>query len=58
MQMKLKGEAYATFIKIDEEICFLELRGKAIIPMLKTLHQYPDMMKKMQCDKGGVKHIL
>ena len=34
MQLKIKGEAYATFIKIDETICFLELRGKAIIPML------------------------
>ena len=58
MQMKIKGEAYATFIKIDETICFLELRGRQIIPMLQILHQYPLMMKKMQCDKGGIKHIL
>ena len=28
------------------------------MPMLRVLHQYPFMMKKMQCDKGAIKHIF
>ena len=26
--------------------------------MLRVLHEYPFMMKKMQCDKGAIKHIF
>ena len=56
--MKLKGEAHVHFIKIEEEICFIELRNKPLIPMLKVLHKFPNMMTKVQCDKGAIKHIL
>ena len=29
-----------------------------VIPTLRLLHRYPDMMPRMQCDKGAIKHIL
>ena len=34
------------------------MRDKPIIPMMRLLHQYPDMMDKMQCDKGAIRHIF
>ena len=60
MTLKLKGETftYTTFIKVGEQIAFIEMRDKPIIPMLRLLHQYPDMMDKMQCDKGAIRHIF
>ena len=36
----------------------MEVKHKPIVPMLKLLHKYPFMMKKMQCDQGAIKHIL
>ena len=56
--MKIKGEAHITFIKIDDDIKFLEIRDKPILPMMKVLHQYPSLMDHMVCDKGAIKHIF
>lgn len=47
-----------TLYQIDDVIQFIEVRDKGVIPTLRLLHRYPDMMKKMQCDKGAIKHIL
>ena len=58
MTLKLKGDNHLSFIKIDEEVVFMELRDKPILPMLRTLHKYPNMMTPMQCDKGAIKHIF
>ena len=43
---------------IDEEILFYQQRDDTLIPHLKTLHKFPWMMKHVQCDKGGIKHII
>ena len=43
---------------IDDVIQFIEIRDRGVIPTLRLLHRYPDMMQKMQCDKGAIKHIL
>ena len=58
LTMKIKGESHYHFIKIDEEVRFIELRDKPLLPMLRTLHQYPDMMDHMVCDKGAIRHIF
>ena len=36
----------------------MDIKNRALLPTLKTLHQYPFIMKKMQCDKGAIKHIF
>ena len=56
--LKLKGENHLQFIKLDEEIMFMELRDKPLLPMLRVLHRFPDMMTHMQCDKGAIRHIF
>ena len=40
LQMKLKGEewAYTQFIKVDDQMMFIEFRDKPLIPMLRILH--------------------
>ncbi len=44
--------------QVDDVIQFIEIRDKGIIPTLRLLHKYPNMMIPMQCDKGAIKHIL
>jgi len=37
----------------------MEVRDLPILPMLRVLHKYPDLMSnKMQVDKGAIKHIF
>ena len=58
LTLKFKGENQYNFIRIEDEIVFMEMRDRAIIPMLRTLHKFPMMMEKMQCDKGAIRHIF
>ena len=59
LQLKLKGEAFVCFYQIDGEIRFMEVRDLPILPMLRVLHRYPDIMSnKVQVDKGAIKHVL
>ena len=46
------------FIKVDDQLAFIDFRDKPVIPFLKVLHQYPNMMDRLQCDKGAIKHIF
>ena len=55
---RFKGNNHLTFIRIDEELCFIEMRDQPLLPMLKTLHKYPDLLPHMVCDKGAIKHIF
>ena len=36
----------------------MEIRDYPILPMIRTLHKYPMMMHRMQCDKGAIRHIF
>ena len=56
--LKLKGDNTIHWVKIEETVCFIEFRDKGLIPMLRLLHKYPDMMDHMLCDKGAIRHIF
>ena len=44
---------------MDGEIRFLDIRDYPILPMLRVLHRYPNLMSEgMQCDRGAIKHIF
>ena len=58
IKYKFKGDNTLSFIKIDEEFKFIEIRDKQIMPMLRTLHKYPDILPHMVCDKGAIRHIF
>ena len=53
-----KAPDYITLIVIDDEILFFQQRDGPLFPTLKLLHKYPNLMPKMQVDKGAVKFIL
>tara|TARA_B110001450_G_C17451446_1_gene412200 strand:- start:67 stop:588 length:522 start_codon:yes stop_codon:yes gene_type:complete len=57
-QMRFKGENQITFIVIEDQIMFLELNHRNIMPMLKLLHKYPMILPHMVCDKGAIRHIF
>ena len=56
--LKFKGENGFSFIRIEEEIMFIEIRDKAVLPMLRVLHRFPFMMDQMVADKGAIRHIF
>ena len=58
LRYKFKGENLYTFIKIDEQFAFIEIRDKPMVPFLRLLHKYPDFLPHMVCDKGAIKHIF
>eukprot|EP00806_Schmidingerella_arcuata_P006717 Macronucleus_7127.p1 GENE.Macronucleus_7127~~Macronucleus_7127.p1 ORF type:complete len:142 (+),score=21.78 Macronucleus_7127:1-426(+) len=58
LQLKIRGDNLLSFYQIDGEIRFMEIRDYPLMPMLRTLHQYPYMMDAMQCDKGAIRHIF
>ena len=37
---------------------FFQERDREIMPTLRLLHQYPNMMPRFQVDRGAIKHIL
>ena len=53
-----KAPEYITLIVIDDEILFFQQRDGPLFPTLKLLHKYPQIMPRMQVDKGAVKFIL
>ena len=58
LTLKFKGDNHLNFIKVEDEIMFIEIRDKSIIPMLRVLHKFPMMMDHMVCDKGAIRHIF
>ena len=51
----------AWFYRTDGvNVTFMEIYGTdyPIMPMLRTLHMFPNMMKTMTADKGAIKHIF
>ncbi|CAI5460204.1 unnamed protein product [Closterium sp. Yama58-4] len=37
---------------------FFNVRDGPFMPTLRLLHQYPDMMRKMQVDRGAIKFVM
>lgn len=46
-----------SLISVNNTILFIQ-NSEVTIPHLRILHKYPNMMKKMQVDRGAIKHVL
>mmetsp|Transcript_2611 Transcript_2611/g.4090 ORF Transcript_2611/g.4090 Transcript_2611/m.4090 type:complete len:181 (+) Transcript_2611:24-566(+) len=58
MEAKFKApHNHLSFIYSDSEILFVQDKNH-IIPHLRVLHKYPFILKKMQIDRGGIKHVV
>lgn len=45
-------------ISSENEILFFEGENGVLYPSLRLLHKYPQIMIKMQVDKGAIRHLL
>ncbi|KRX09126.1 PUA-like domain [Pseudocohnilembus persalinus] len=53
------GETRFEIFSVKEDILFFQKdHDEYILPTLKLVHRYPDLLPKMQIDKGGIKFIL
>jgi malignant T-cell-amplified sequence len=48
---------HIVLITVNSIILFIQ-SSECIIPHLKILHQYPYLLKRMQVDKGAIKHVI
>ncbi|RYY80835.1 hypothetical protein EON63_16560 [archaeon] len=45
-------------VVINNEVVFFSIHGGPFFPTLKVLHKYPNMMTRMQTDKGAIRFVL
>lgn len=58
LEYKMKApHNHISFIVVNNIILFIQTPD-FIFPHLKLLHKYPDMLKKMQVDKGAIRHVI
>mmetsp|Transcript_7982 Transcript_7982/g.13498 ORF Transcript_7982/g.13498 Transcript_7982/m.13498 type:complete len:182 (-) Transcript_7982:1120-1665(-) len=53
-----KCQNHIQLIAVNDEILFFNERDGPFFPTLKLLHKYPNMMKRMQVDKGAIRFVL
>jgi len=53
-----KCVGHINLIVINKEILFYQIRDKHYLPTLKLLHKYPDILPKVQVDRGAIKFVL
>ena len=53
-----KCQEHVQLIVVNHEIMFFNQRDGPFYPTLKLLHKFPNMMQKMQVDKGAIRFIL
>lgn len=58
MESKLKApHNNISLLTVSSTILFIQT-PEFVIPHLRILHQYPFLLKKMQVDKGAIRHVL
>lgn len=55
--MRLRSEYKVDLIQVEREVLFFS-KEKYIVPHLKLLHRYPDMLPKQVVDVGAVGPLL
>jgi PUA domain protein len=54
-----KADENTQLVIIDDEILFFQDKDVGPwFPTLRLLHKYPDMMPRMQADKGAIRYVL
>ncbi|CAD8091511.1 unnamed protein product [Paramecium primaurelia] len=54
---KLRSEYKVEIVQVDKDyICFT--KEDLVVPHLKLVHKFPDLIIKQQVDAGAIKHIL
>lgn len=56
--MVAKCTEHINLIVCNTTVWFFNVRDGPYFPTLRTLHKYPDIMPKVQCDTGAIKHLI
>ncbi|CAI9103447.1 OLC1v1001928C1 [Oldenlandia corymbosa var. corymbosa] len=49
---------HLNLVIVNNTPLFFNIRDGPYMPTLRLLHQYPNIMKKLQVDRGAIKHVL
>ncbi|KAH7678686.1 MCT-1/Tma20 protein [Dioscorea alata] len=53
-----KCQNHLNLVVVNNVPLFFNVRDGPYMPTLRLLHQYPDIMKKFQVDRGAIKFVL
>eukprot|EP00271_Cylindrocystis_brebissonii_P012900 TRINITY_DN32407_c0_g1_i1.p1 TRINITY_DN32407_c0_g1~~TRINITY_DN32407_c0_g1_i1.p1 ORF type:complete len:183 (-),score=37.13 TRINITY_DN32407_c0_g1_i1:437-985(-) len=53
-----KCQGHINLVVVNNVPLFFNVRDGPYMPTLKLLHQYPDVMKKVQVDRGAIKFVM
>lgn len=54
----MKCKDHINIVTMNGRLLFFQERDGPYYPHLKLLHMYPDMMSRVQVDKGAIKFVL
>eukprot|EP00457_Paulinella_chromatophora_P017695 gb/GEZN01018792.1/.p1 GENE.gb/GEZN01018792.1/~~gb/GEZN01018792.1/.p1 ORF type:complete len:185 (+),score=13.63 gb/GEZN01018792.1/:118-672(+) len=54
----VKCENHIQLVLVQSEVLFWNHRNGDWLPHLRILHRYPDLLPKVGCDTGAIRHIL
>ncbi|KAF8401439.1 hypothetical protein HHK36_012378 [Tetracentron sinense] len=52
------SQNHLNLVLVNNVPLFFNVRDGPYMPTLRLLHQYPDIMKKLQVDRGAIKFVL
>eukprot|EP00038_Savillea_parva_P018130 m.22481 g.22481 ORF g.22481 m.22481 type:complete len:186 (-) comp3991_c0_seq1:124-681(-) len=55
---EVKCKDHVKIYAVNEELLFFQQRDGPTIPTLRLLHKYPNLLPRMQVDKGAIKFVL
>ncbi|KAB2630215.1 malignant T-cell-amplified sequence 1-like protein [Pyrus ussuriensis x Pyrus communis] len=53
-----KCQNHLNLVVVNSVPLFFNIRDGPYMPTLRLLHQYPDIMKKLQVDRGAIRFVL
>ncbi|CEG65261.1 Putative PUA domain-containing protein [Rhizopus microsporus] len=56
--VQIKGHDHISFLSVNGEILFFQHFDGPFFPTLALLHKYPDILPKLQVDRGAIKFVL
>eukprot|EP00897_Mesotaenium_endlicherianum_P007215 jgi/Mesen1/6521/ME000332S05529 len=54
----VKCQNHLNLVVVNNEPLFFNIRDGPYMPTLRLLHQFPDIMKKVQVDRGAIKFVM
>ncbi|KAJ2506124.1 translation machinery-associated protein 20 [Coemansia sp. RSA 2052] len=56
--IQIKCKDHITLYAVDNEVLFFQHFNDPITPTLRLLHQFPDILPRVQVDRGAIKFVL